>query len=436
MTVKLGEAVVFRDRDGIPTPAFAAGAKLPSHASLVVDSPEEDINISLCQGKRRLASILVKSFSGAPGIIEGSVRICVAIDEYGHLDAEAENTASSLKLLTLCTTFESPTFEAEQVEELDESDQRFLAVALGHVEGSYFVSIFDPGTALPASGGFQVTTQEDDPRISFALLATAFEDLDAEEKQSFWDYGSYEVIADDLQQRWQFEILDDQRHPTEHRAYKVFVQVDENGLLSISAAEWETESLLPLSGPSREELTLPVTTEEWSDFDFRPSEDESQHPIAESPSGIREHQADREARRSSNNEDAIGAGQMLFVSHHSRADGEFAQGLVATLEAIGVQCWIAPRDIKPGTNWNHSIMRAVSECRSMIVLVSSASLESEFVQAEVQRALNLRKRVVPIILAPNLTYTDLDARLEVRQRVDWYIDPDHALNAIRTLLSA
>lgn len=126
----------------------------------------------------------------------------------------------------------------------------------------------------------------------------------------------------------------------------------------------------------------------------------------------------------------IGGAGFLFVSHHSSEDGAFAMRLASRLEHQGSQCWIAPRDIKPGANWNREIMEAVRQCSAMLVVISDAALKSDFVQAEVHRALNLKKTVVPLLLSDGLNYTDIDARLETKQRIDWWRVGDDAFSSL------
>ncbi|MCC6789996.1 MAG: toll/interleukin-1 receptor domain-containing protein [Hyphomonadaceae bacterium] len=117
----------------------------------------------------------------------------------------------------------------------------------------------------------------------------------------------------------------------------------------------------------------------------------------------------------------------VFISYRSDADLDFALQLVGDLELNGIHCWVAPRDIEAGSDWNGAIDVALHDCVAMVVIVSKTTSESEFVQAEVQRALELGKRVVPILLEANVRYTSIDMRLQTRQRINWYRDEGRAL---------
>lgn len=121
----------------------------------------------------------------------------------------------------------------------------------------------------------------------------------------------------------------------------------------------------------------------------------------------------------------------LFISHASQADGARARALAAALEAAGQPCWIAPRNIAPGADWNGSILAAIEACGGVVLLVSPASVSSPFVKAEIQHAFEHKKRVVPVRLAeaqPSL----LDLRLKTIQHIE--ADGDFSL-VVRAIVS-
>lgn len=107
-----------------------------------------------------------------------------------------------------------------------------------------------------------------------------------------------------------------------------------------------------------------------------------------------------------------------FISHATQADGARASVLTRDLEAVGIPCWIAPRDIPSGADWNGAIMSAIDACGAMILLVSDAALTSPFVKAEVQHAFEKGKRVFPIRLADSIEAGQIDLRLKIVQHID------------------
>jgi parallel beta-helix repeat protein len=75
----------------------------------------------------------------------------------------------------------------------------------------------------------------------------------------------------------------------------------------------------------------------------------------------------------------------LFISYSSE-DQETAEALCAALEADGIRCWIAPRDVKGGRPYSGQITQAIRESRVLLLLLSVASNMSKQVLREVERA--------------------------------------------------
>jgi hypothetical protein len=83
-----------------------------------------------------------------------------------------------------------------------------------------------------------------------------------------------------------------------------------------------------------------------------------------------------------------------FVSY-SQPDRECAHAIVAHLEAQGVQCWIAPRDISPSADWAEEIIDAITAARVMVLVFSSSSNQSPQVRREVERAVHKQVSILP-----------------------------------------
>jgi len=60
----------------------------------------------------------------------------------------------------------------------------------------------------------------------------------------------------------------------------------------------------------------------------------------------------------------------VFISYSSK-DKPIADAICANVEATGIRCWIAPRDIAPGEDWPTAITKTISHSR-ILVLVFSA----------------------------------------------------------------
>lgn len=85
----------------------------------------------------------------------------------------------------------------------------------------------------------------------------------------------------------------------------------------------------------------------------------------------------------------------VFISYSS-VNRTAAEAAAAFLEGASVRCWIAPRDVGPGTPWPTAIVDAIDQCRVMVLIFSSAADKSEDVQREVFRAFEGGIPVVPL----------------------------------------
>jgi len=84
----------------------------------------------------------------------------------------------------------------------------------------------------------------------------------------------------------------------------------------------------------------------------------------------------------------------VFVSY-ATPDKTVADAACAILESKGIRCWIAPRDILPGSDWSGAIIDALAECRALLLILSSKSNTSEQVKREVAQAVNDSRPIIP-----------------------------------------
>jgi hypothetical protein len=98
----------------------------------------------------------------------------------------------------------------------------------------------------------------------------------------------------------------------------------------------------------------------------------------------------------------------VFISYASE-DFDAATRLRDALEHSGIPCWMAPRDIEPGTSFPAAIRSAISVCGAQVLLLTESSNGSPHVLSEIELAFNERKPILPVIVgrvvpAPNLRY--------------------------------
>jgi hypothetical protein len=87
----------------------------------------------------------------------------------------------------------------------------------------------------------------------------------------------------------------------------------------------------------------------------------------------------------------------VFISYSSKDKTE-ADILCAGLEAEGIRCWIAPRNVPVGSNWASAIIEALRASRLLVLLLSSGSNASEMVAREVERATATGLPIVPVVI--------------------------------------
>jgi len=75
-----------------------------------------------------------------------------------------------------------------------------------------------------------------------------------------------------------------------------------------------------------------------------------------------------------------------FISYSSKDDA-LAQRLYADLKAYGVDCWFAPHDMKIGARIRPTLDQAIRQHKKLLLLLSRHSIESAWVEDEVEAAL-------------------------------------------------
>jgi TolB-like protein len=107
----------------------------------------------------------------------------------------------------------------------------------------------------------------------------------------------------------------------------------------------------------------------------------------------------------------------VFISHAS-PDAPTAAGLCAALEAAGVPCWIAPRDVRPGEPYAAAIVNAINAASSLLLILTKSAIDSPHVLREVERASSKRKPVLSI----RMDNTELPPELEYFLSVNHWLD--------------
>ena len=84
----------------------------------------------------------------------------------------------------------------------------------------------------------------------------------------------------------------------------------------------------------------------------------------------------------------------VFISHSSK-DKEIAEIICNSLEARGIKCWMAPRDIRGGDDWSAAITDAIGSTKVFIVVYSRNSAQSTQVPREIALADSAHSHIIP-----------------------------------------
>lgn len=87
----------------------------------------------------------------------------------------------------------------------------------------------------------------------------------------------------------------------------------------------------------------------------------------------------------------------VFISYSSK-DKPVADGICANLEAAGLRCWIAPRDIDPGEDWPTAITRGIAAARVMVLVFTQNANMSDDVSRELYLGANSKLAIIPFVI--------------------------------------
>ncbi len=85
----------------------------------------------------------------------------------------------------------------------------------------------------------------------------------------------------------------------------------------------------------------------------------------------------------------------VFISYAS-PDSAVAEAVCESLERAGLTCWIAPRDVTPGTFYADAIVHAIDAAKAIVLVLSEHAAQSPHVLREVERAASKRHPVVSL----------------------------------------
>jgi hypothetical protein len=87
----------------------------------------------------------------------------------------------------------------------------------------------------------------------------------------------------------------------------------------------------------------------------------------------------------------------VFICHATEDKG-VADAVCASLEARGIRCWVAPRDIAPGRDYAAAIIDALATARAVVLVFSTYANSSPHVKRELERGVSRGLPIIPIRL--------------------------------------
>ncbi|HWY52094.1 MAG TPA: toll/interleukin-1 receptor domain-containing protein [Chthoniobacterales bacterium] len=112
----------------------------------------------------------------------------------------------------------------------------------------------------------------------------------------------------------------------------------------------------------------------------------------------------------------------VFVSYSSK-DKPTADAVCAVLESRGIRCWVAPRDILPGSDWGGSIIEAIGGARAMVLIFSANANSSGQIKREVERAVNKGIPVIPLRIEDVVPTASLEYFISTPHWLDAFAPP-------------
>jgi HEAT repeat protein len=106
-----------------------------------------------------------------------------------------------------------------------------------------------------------------------------------------------------------------------------------------------------------------------------------------------------------------------FISY-AHNDFEFAENLKHHLERANVEIWMDEERLRAGDDWREDIDKAIRDCFALVLIVSPASMNSQYVLYEWSFAWGAGKMVVPI-LYETVDNDKIHPRLDRRQYLNF-----------------
>ena len=113
----------------------------------------------------------------------------------------------------------------------------------------------------------------------------------------------------------------------------------------------------------------------------------------------------------------------LFISY-ATDNKKIADYIVEKIEKKGYKCFIAPRNIRTGSDYAVEIINGISNSTAVLLVFSSKSDKSHYVLREINSAVSRNKPIIPLRIEDFLP----------SEAMEFYLGPTHWLDAFPEVL--
>ena len=125
-------------------------------------------------------------------------------------------------------------------------------------------------------------------------------------------------------------------------------------------------------------------------------------------------------------------GHSVFISYSTK-NTNTAKAICHILEENKMKCWIAPRDIIPGSDYADCIDQAISSCTVFVLVFSGHAQESKWVKGELNVAFDSNKIIVPFRVENVSLHGAMRVILNDKHWLEAYPNPEVKFNELVNL---
>lgn len=124
----------------------------------------------------------------------------------------------------------------------------------------------------------------------------------------------------------------------------------------------------------------------------------------------------------------------VFISYSS-VNSQVAQAICHALESAGIRCWIAPRNIRPGSDYADCIDAAINSCKVFVLVFSETAQISKWVKAELNIAFDGNKPIIPFRIDPTSLHGAMRLILNDKHWLDAFPQPSKMFAELTRVVS-